>query len=56
MAKTRLLLERGANVNAAAKSGRTALFVAAMSDPSVEIARLLIAKGADPRTRKASRS
>ena len=44
--KTRLLLERGAEVNAVSKQGRTALLVAAMSDGSAEIVRLLIAKGA----------
>jgi len=53
IAKVRLLLERGANVNAAAKTGRTALFVAAMSDPSADIVRLLVAKGADVKTKDA---
>jgi ankyrin repeat protein len=47
MAKARLLLESGANVNLASKFGRTALLLAAMSDGSAEIVRLLIAKGAD---------
>ena len=45
--KVRLLVDRGANVNLATKLGRTALFIAAMSEHSAEIARLLIAKGAN---------
>ena len=45
--KVRLLVERGADVNLASKQGRTALLVAALSDNSYEIARSLIAKGAD---------
>jgi len=48
-AKVEFLLDRGANVNAATKVGRTPLFIAAMSDPSADIARLLIAKGANPK-------
>src|SRR5262249_26973158 len=47
LAKQRVLLERGAHVNAATKLGRTALSVAAMSDGSADIVRLLVAKGAD---------
>jgi len=47
LSKTRLLLDAGASVNTASKAGRTALLIAAMSDGSAEIARLLIAKGAD---------
>ena len=47
LAKVRLLLEHGANPNAATKRGRTALLVAAMSDHSAEIVKLLIEKGAD---------
>lgn len=46
-AKVRLLLDHGAKANIASKQGRTALFVAAMSDPSADIVRLLVAKGAD---------
>jgi ankyrin repeat protein len=49
IAKARLLLDHGANVNLASKQGRTALFVAAMSDPSAAIVKLLLAKGADVR-------
>ncbi len=60
-AKVRLLLDHGAQVNTAAKSGRTALIVAAFTsaaftsaaftsaaftNPSAEIVRLLLAKGA----------
>src|SRR3954454_6217447 len=50
-AKVRLLLDHGANPNVASKQGRTALFLAAMRNPSVEIVRLLTAKGADLRAR-----
>jgi ankyrin repeat protein len=49
--KVRLLLARGANVKAASKQGRTALFVAAMGDSSSEVVDLLITKGADVRTK-----
>ena len=45
--KVRLLLGRGAKATIASKQGRTALFIAAMSDGSAPIVRLLIAKGAD---------
>lgn len=45
--KVGLLLARGADVNAATKRGRTALLLAAMSDHSAGIVRLLMAKGAD---------
>jgi ankyrin repeat protein len=45
--KVRLLSDRGADVNAASKAGRTALLVAAMSDHSSDIVRLLIDKKAD---------
>jgi ankyrin repeat protein len=45
-AKVRLLLDRGAQVNTAAKSGRTALIIAAFTNPSAEVVRLLLAKGA----------
>jgi ankyrin repeat protein len=47
LAKVHLLLERGADLNAATARGRTALLVAAMSDQSAPIVRLLIGKGAD---------
>jgi ankyrin repeat protein len=46
-AKVTLLLDHAANVNLASKQGRTALFLAAMSDPSAEVVRLLLARGAD---------
>jgi ankyrin repeat protein len=45
--KVKALVEHDANVNAASKAGRTPLLLAAMSDKSAEIVRLLIAKGAD---------
>jgi ankyrin repeat protein len=48
--KVRLLLEHRADVKAVSKRGRTALFLAALSDPSVDIVRLLIAAGADTQT------
>jgi ankyrin repeat protein len=47
LAKVQLLLDHGANPNLASKKGRTALLVAAMSDRSAPIVRLLISKGAD---------
>ncbi len=47
--KVRLLLDRGADVNAVTKRGRSALLLAAMSDNSAGIVRLLMAKGADPK-------
>jgi ankyrin repeat protein len=47
LAKVRLLLDHGANPNLASKRGRTPLLVAAMSDSSAAIVRLLLAKGAD---------
>ncbi len=49
LAKVRLLIDHGANVKLATKRRRTALLVAAMSDPSAEIVKLLIEKGADPK-------
>lgn len=42
--KVRLLVEHGADVNAVSKQGRTALLLAAKSDNSAAIVRLLIAK------------
>ena len=55
-AKVKLLLDHGANVNLASKQGRTALFVAAMSNPSADVVRLLVAKGADIRAKDAFRN
>jgi ankyrin repeat protein len=46
-AKVRLLLDHGAQVNTAAKSGRTALIIAGFTNPSAEVVRLLLAKGAN---------
>jgi len=45
-AKVRLLLDHGANVNLLARSGRTALIIAGFTNPSAEVVRLLLAKGA----------
>jgi ankyrin repeat protein len=45
-AKVRLLLDHDAQVNTAARSGRPALIIAAFTNPSAEVARLLLAKGA----------
>jgi N-acyl-D-amino-acid deacylase len=47
LAKVRLLLDHGADVNAATKRGRTPLLIAALSDGSAEIVRLLLEKGAN---------
>jgi len=47
LAKVQLLLDHGANPNLASKKGRTPLLVAAMSDGSAPIVRLLLDKGAD---------
>lgn len=52
--KVRYLLDKGASVTAKAKTGRTPLFIAAMYDGSVQIARLMIAKGADVRATEQS--
>ena len=49
LAKVRLLVERGADVKVASNLGHTALELAAMSDGSAEIVRLLLARGADPK-------
>jgi ankyrin repeat protein len=50
LAKVQLLLARGADVNAVSQNtGRSALILAAMSDRSSEIVKLLIANGADPK-------
>src|SRR6185295_12092881 len=51
IAKVRLLLDRGAKAALASKQGRTALFVAAMTEGSAPLVRLLIAKGADVRAK-----
>ncbi|HLW76618.1 MAG TPA: ankyrin repeat domain-containing protein [Bryobacteraceae bacterium] len=45
--KTRLLLEAHADPNLVSDTGRTALLIAALSDRSAPIVRLLISKGAD---------
>jgi ankyrin repeat protein len=47
MAKVRLLIERGADVKKATPRGRTALVLAALSDRSADIVKLLVASGAD---------
>jgi N-acyl-D-amino-acid deacylase len=45
--KVRLLLDHGADVNVASRSGRTALIVASFANPSAEVVRMLLAKGAN---------
>ena len=45
--KVKLLVAHKADVNAASKAGHTPLLVAALSDRSFEIVKLLISKGAD---------
>ena len=47
LAKARLLVEKGANVNARSKQGRTPLIIAAAHDGNSETVKLLIEKGAD---------
>lgn len=49
-AKVRLLVDHGAQVNAAAKSGRTPLIVASAFAGNAETLRVLLGKGADPKT------
>jgi ankyrin repeat protein len=49
IAKVRLLIEQGASVNIATKRGRTPLLVAAKSDSSNDIVKLLLKQGADLR-------
>src|SRR5579863_8721113 len=46
-AKVRLLVERGASVNARSKQGRTPLIIAAAQDGNSETVKLLLEKGAD---------
>jgi ankyrin repeat protein len=53
-AKSRMLIERGADVMAQSKQGRTPLMVAARRDGSASLVSLLLAKGADARTRDAT--
>ena len=50
-AKVRLLLSKGAKVDARSKLGRTPLLIAAAYDGATEAARLLIEKGADVNAR-----
>src|SRR5262249_47693617 len=49
IAKVRLLLTRGVNVNAQSETGRTALLVAASYPGTIELLRLLLDRGADLR-------
>ncbi len=49
-AKLKLLIERGADVNAKAKTGNTALMVATTYRGTAESVKLLLAHGADART------
>lgn len=46
--KSKLLIEHGAQVNVQSRQGRTPLILAAKSDSSAGIVRLMLAKGADP--------
>ena len=54
--KVRLLLARGASVNAASDRGRTALHLAARSDGSAPVVKMLLAAGADPKGTDALKS
>jgi ankyrin repeat protein len=45
--KVRLLIDKGADVNAHSKQGRTPLVIAAAHDGNIDVIRLLIKKGAD---------
>lgn len=54
LAKVRYLLEKGASVTTKSQYGRTPLLIAATYDGSVEIGRLMIAKGADVRAKDQS--
>ena len=47
LAKVRLLLEKGAEVNARSKQGLAPLFIAASHDGNVEVVRLMLKHGAD---------
>ncbi len=47
-AKVRLLIAKGANVNARAKTGQNALLLAAGTPGTIAIVKLLLASGADP--------
>jgi len=47
-AKVRVLIERGADVNAVSENGRSALLLAAMSDQSASVVRLLLSHKANP--------
>lgn len=56
LAKVRLLVEKGANVNARSKQGRTPLIIAAAHDGNFEVVKLLVEKGADISGGRQSRS
>jgi len=45
--RVRMRLDRGANMNARSKRGRTPVMIAVMSNRSAEIVRFLISKGVD---------
>ncbi|HYZ84951.1 MAG TPA: ankyrin repeat domain-containing protein [Bryobacteraceae bacterium] len=51
--KVRLLLEAGADPNARSKSGRTAFLVASMNPGSLDVLKMLVAKGAEPKAEDA---
>jgi ankyrin repeat protein len=48
LAKVRLLLDRGADINARSKPGFSPLFIAAAHDGNVDVVRLLLERGAEP--------
>jgi ankyrin repeat protein len=54
--KVRLLTDKGADVNARAKSKQTPLVIAAAHDGNVEVIRLLIKKGADVKAKEGGAS
>ena len=49
LAKVRLLLDKGADVNARSKPGFAPLFIAAAHDGNVDVIRLMLDRGANPK-------
>lgn len=56
LAKVRLLVDKGSEINAKSKQGRTPLIIAASHNGTGAILKLLIAKGADPKTTDAAKN